>query len=94
MISKKGALGIATAIGSWAVAYRFIADEIDKSSSIVNQSLFNINMSESNQSSLNLPVQIASGVRGEMNQFRGHADINFDVIDKSNRWWKLSDTVC
>lgn len=84
MISKKAALGATAAVGSWIAAYCFIADEIDKSSSIVNQSLFNINISNITTQNLSLPVKISSGIRGKMNQFKGHAEINFDVLDKSN----------
>lgn len=82
MISKKGAAGVTAAVGSWLVAYWFIADEIDKSSSIVNQSIFNININENAENELKLPVKVASGVRGKMNQFKGIAEINFDVMDK------------
>lgn len=84
MLSKKAAVGVTAALGSWIAAYCYIADEIDKSSSIVNQSLFNINISDIQMNELSLPVKIASGVRGKMNQFKGHADINFDVVDKNN----------
>lgn len=82
MISKKGAVGVVAAVGSWLAAYWFIADEIDKSSSIVNQSIFNININENAEKNMKLPVKIASGVRGRMNQFKGFAEINFDVVDK------------
>ena len=84
MISKRGVVGVSAAVGSWLVAYYFIANEIDKSSSLVNQSLFNININENYPKILSCPVQIASGVRGKMNQFKGLAEINFDVIDKLN----------
>lgn len=83
MISKKGAAGVTAAVGSWLAAYWFIADEIDKSSSIVNQSIFNINIDENAGKDLKLPVKVASGVRGRMNQFKGFAEINFDVVDKT-----------
>ena len=83
MISKKGAAGVTAAVGSWLVAYYFIAEEIDKSSSIVNQSIFNININENVEKELKLPVKVASGVRGKMNQFKGFAEINFDVVDKT-----------
>jgi hypothetical protein len=82
MISKKGVVGVSAAVGSWMLAYYFISNEIDKSSSIVNQSLFNINISENQHPELILPVIIASGIRGKMNQFKGHAGISFDVVDK------------
>lgn len=82
MISKRGAVGVSAAVGSWIAAYYLIVNEIDKSSSLVNQSLFNINVNDNYAKSLSFPVQIASSVRGEMNQFKGLAEINFDVIDK------------
>lgn len=82
MISKKGAAGVTAAVGSWIIAYWFIAEEIDKSSSIVNQSIFNININQNVEEELKLPVKVASGVRGKMNQFKGLAEINFDVVDK------------
>lgn len=84
MISKRGAVGVSAAVGSWLAAYYLIVNEIDKSSSLVNQSLFNININDNYSKSLSFPVQIASSVRGEMNQFKGLAEINFDVIDKMN----------
>jgi hypothetical protein len=84
MISKKGAAGIAAAVGSWLAAYLFVKDEINKSSSIVNQTIFNININETAEKELKLPVKIASGVRGKMNQFKGYANINFDVVDKND----------
>lgn len=84
MISKKGAAGIAAAVGSWLVAYLFVKDEINKSSSIVNQTIFNININETAEKELKLPVKIASSVRGKMNQFKGFANINFDVVDKND----------
>jgi hypothetical protein len=83
MISKKGAAGVAAAVGSWLAAYWIIAEEIDKSSSIVNQSIFNININENAREDVILPIKIASGVRGKMNQFKGFAEINFDVVDKT-----------
>ena len=82
MISKRGAVGVSAAVGSWIAAYYLIVNEIDKSSSLVNQSLFNINFNDNYAKSLSFPVQIASSVRGEMNQFKGLAEINFDVMDK------------
>lgn len=82
MISRTGALGVTAAIGSWLAAYYFITNEIDKSSSIVNQSIFNINYCEAKHSELILPVTVASSIRGKMNQFKGFAEINFDVVDK------------
>lgn len=82
MITKKGAAGVTAAVGSWIVAYWFIAEEIDKSSSIINQSIFNININENVENELKIPVKMASGVRGKMNQFKGFAEINFDVVDK------------
>lgn len=83
MISKRGVAGITAAAGSWLLAYCFIASEIDKSSSIVNQTIFNINVNESAEKEVKLPVKVASGVRGKMNQFKGFAEINFDVVDKN-----------
>lgn len=82
MISKKGVFGVTAAISSWFAGYMYITDEIDKSSSIVKQSLFNINASEIHDANLKLPVSISSGIRGKMNQFKGIANIEFDVIDK------------
>lgn len=84
MNSLKAAAGVTAAVGSWVAAYSFIADEIDKSSSIVNQSLINININDIAAQNISLPVKISSGVRGKMNQFKGHAEIEFDVLDKSN----------
>lgn len=84
MSSVKGAAGVLAAAASWAAAYMFITDKIDRSSSIVNQSLFNINRFEENQITLNLPVNISSSIRGKMNQFYGHADIEFDVLNTVN----------
>lgn len=84
MISAKGVVGVSAAVGSWIAAYYFIINEIDKSSSLVNQSLFNINFNQKYDEIMKSPVQIASGIRGEMNQFKGLAEINFDVVDKVN----------
>ena len=83
MFSKKGAVGVVFATGSWLAAYWFITEEIDKSSSIVNQTIFNLNINEIASKDLILPVKVASGVRGKMNQFKGFANINFDVVDKT-----------
>ena len=81
MLSAKGIAGTFAACGSWAAAYLFIADKIDRSSSIVNQSLFNININEENRNFVNQPVKLSSSIRGKMNQFYGHADIEFDVAN-------------
>ena len=84
MITTKGAVGVSAAIATWVASYYFIVNEIDKSSSLVNQSLFNINISEKYEKTLNCPVEITSVIRGKMNQFKGLAEINFDVVDKFN----------
>lgn len=84
MISAKGVVGVSAAVGSWIAAYYLIISEIDKSSSLVNQSLFNINFNEKYDEIMKSPVQIASGIRGKMNQFKGLAEINFDVVDRVN----------
>lgn len=94
MISKKGAVGVTAAVGSWLAAYYFISNEIDKSSSIVTQSLFNINVSEKEHPELILPVTIASTIRGKMNQFKGHAKISFDVVDKEKSTYIVYDLFC
>lgn len=58
--------------------YKYVTDETMKSSSLVQQSLFNL----SNQEwSGRAPVKIVSSIRGHMNQYKGNADINFDVKD-------------
>lgn len=85
MFSIKGAFGASAAIGSWMAAYYFIVGEIDKSSSLVKQTIFNINANQENHvKTVEYPVKITSSIRGKMNQFKGLADIEFDVVDKLN----------
>lgn len=71
------------AIASWAGAYYYFAQNLDKSSSIVTQTLFNLGNQQESAKLFNLPVKVDSSIRGKMNQFKGFADINFDVSDKS-----------
>lgn len=71
------------AIASWAGAYYYFAQDLDKSSSIVTQTLFNLGNQNQSAKLFDLPVKVDSSIRGKMNQFKGFADINFDVADKN-----------
>lgn len=72
------------AVGSWAAAYWYFANSLDKSSSLVTQTLFNINNNAEKFEQIRSPIKLSSSIRGKMNQFKGHADINFDVSDLEN----------
>ncbi len=72
------------AIGSWAAAYWYFANSLDKSSSLVIQTLFNINNNSDQVKEIRSPVMLQSSIRGRMNQFKGFADVNFDVCDSDN----------
>lgn len=79
--SYKGATAISAAMLSWGVAYYYVANELNRSASIVSQSVFNINM-DFDQKEISLPVSLSTNISGNMNQFKGHANISFGVIDK------------
>ena len=72
------------AVGSWIAAYCYFANELDKSSSLVTQTMFNINNNIENFKEISPPVKLNSSIRGKMNQFKGFAAINFDVCDENN----------
>lgn len=85
MVSKNVLYGSAgAAVGTWLLAYYFVSNEIDKSSSIVRQTLFNINATNEFKNDIALPVKTSSNIRGKMNQFKGLANIDFDVTDDKN----------
>ena len=66
---------------SWYVAYKYFINKVEKSSSIVQQTLFNLNSSKISSS----PFKIISNVSGQMNQFKGFANIGFEVQNALDR---------
>lgn len=80
-VGKKIAV-VGGAVGSWIAAYWYFANDLEKSSSLVTQTLFNINNNANNFKEINSPVTLTSSIRGKMNQYKGYAAINFDVRDK------------
>lgn len=81
MATAKTVAAVSGAALSWAAAYFFAANAMNNSSSIVRQTLFNINVCTDNGNGIVVPVTLSSRIRGKMNQFKGHADIDFDVCD-------------
>lgn len=64
---------------SWYVGYDYFTDQIDRSSLLVRQTVFNIKRDERLLRLLGPDVRIASRLHGTMNQRRGHADVRFEV---------------
>lgn len=78
-MGRKGiAMASAAAVGSWIGAYYFLTDRITRSSSIVKQTLFNLQVDPEARGLLGLPMEVCSSVRGSLNQVQGIADISFE----------------
>jgi hypothetical protein len=80
------------AVGSWVAAYWYFADSLDKSSSLVTQTMFNINNNTDEFEQIRSPVKLNSSIRGKMNQFKGFADINFHISDSENSNTQIYNT--
>lgn len=74
---RKPGLAAILAIGSWAAAYTYITDCTSRSSSIVKQTLFNLQIDPQSKTILGSPIKVTSKVQGEMNQIKGLADVSF-----------------
>lgn len=81
------AVASALAVGSWFGAYYYLTDQITRSSSIVKQTLFNLQVNPAAQKLLGTPVTIDSSVNGSLNQVQGFADIAFDCQGPQGTLW-------
>lgn len=72
-IAGLAAAGLAT----WYFCYQGLTDYVVRSSSLVKQSLFNLQINEDARRLLGDQLVINSKVNGSMNQVKGHADISF-----------------
>jgi hypothetical protein len=69
--------GASIAIVSWGLGYLFLVDEIDRSSSLVQQTLFTLENNDLSSVAFGSPLKISSGITGRMNQYKGAANISF-----------------
>ena len=76
-----GGLGL----GIWYGAYHCLTDSIDRSCSLVRQTLFNIKCRSDLSTVLGTSVVVVSPVRGKINQWKGHADVEFDIAGHRDR---------
>jgi hypothetical protein len=81
-MSKAFFLSGGVALVGCVVGYNYVTDEVMKSSSLVQQTIFSLNFAAA-QGTGPGPVKISSSVRGNMNQFKGHANITFDVTARN-----------
>src|SRR5690606_25289633 len=80
MISKYG-LGLCTsAVASWLLGYKYMTNEVTKSSSLIKQTLFNLESNSRIVELLGRNLEIASSVEGPVNQFKGAANIEFKCV--------------
>jgi len=80
MINRRSRIALASAgaIGTWALSYVYLTDYIKRSSSLIQQTLFNLESSPQAVSLLGPhPFRIASPVEGELNQVKGVANLSF-----------------
>lgn len=69
--------GASIAIASWGFGYLFLIDEIDRSSSLVQQTLYTLENNDTSSSTFGPPIKVTSGIAGNMNQYKGVANISF-----------------
>lgn len=76
----------------WYACYRYYANEIDKSSSLVRQSLFAMKSDSNFKELFGSDVEISSPINGEMNQRKGFANISFTICNPKGCYdaWKLT----
>lgn len=67
----------AGAVVTWFVGYKLATDHVLRSSSIMKQTIFNLQVSPMAQEILGDSIKLSSGVDGEMNQVKGFADLAF-----------------
>ena len=65
----------------WYACYRHYANEIDKSSSLVRQSMFAMKSDANFAEVFGTAVEIKSSINGEMNQRKGYASISFTICN-------------
>lgn len=81
----KVAAAAAGAVVTWFIGYKLATDHVLKSSSIVKQTIFNLQVSPLAQELLGNSIRLSSGVAGDMNQVKGFADLSFKCSgSKSN----------
>lgn len=64
-------------VGSWGLAYALLTDQINKSSSLVQQTVFSLENNEVSSRLFGQPIEVCSRIKGEMNQYKGNANISF-----------------
>lgn len=62
---------------SWLGSYYFLSDYVLRSSSLVKQTLFNLETIDEVKEKLGGNIQVQSRINGPMNQFRGSANLSF-----------------
>lgn len=83
-------LGTAGALASWAAAYSYLTDKVTRSSSLIQQTIFNLETNERSRDVLGTGIKVISPIKGDMNQYKGVADLQFEcegnqgiaIIDK------------
>lgn len=83
LIAIGGAFGVGTIL---TASYYYFIQRIDQNSSLVKQSLHNLNYIESIKRVTGGNCQVASHIRGEMLQRKGFASIDFEVLCKKGQF--------
>lgn len=69
--------GASIAIASWGFGYLFLVDEIDRSSSLVQQTIYTLENNDISSNAFGSPLNVSQGISGKMNQYKGTANISF-----------------
>ena len=78
MLRRTGLYGFVTfSLASWAISYRLITDNVTESSSLIQQTLFNMKSNSLAQRLLGNDIEISSRISGQLNQIKGTADVQF-----------------
>lgn len=65
---------------SWYAGYNYFCNEIDRSSLLVRQTLYNMRTSDKIQNALGSDLRIVGNIGGYQSQSLAFADIKFDVL--------------
>lgn len=74
---------VAGALATWAISYKVLTDYVTRSSSVVKQTLFNLQTSPEAERVLGKDIKVTSSIDGNMNQIKGFANIAFDCTGSS-----------